>query len=180
MSFSAVYSGSWIPGPVRAALMLSVMVVTVLTVHRAHGFYAYNNGAEVPIVYSTGAVTVALAGPGQYSLDRMVGITSFVPNMVSGSSSHVESCLDWQASPCGIHQKLPSSHRRPPSTTNDQRARRHPHEELRRLFDQPELNREQRRQCHRPARTFPLETDLERPRDRLCESMSPQLLVQPR
>lgn len=66
-------------GPIGPALMLLVMVVAVLTVHRGHGFYAYNNGAEVPIVYSTVAVTVALAGPGQYSLDRMVGISSFVP-----------------------------------------------------------------------------------------------------
>jgi len=52
-------------GPVGPALMISVMVVAILTFHRGHDFFVYNNGAGLSIVYITGAVSVAFAGPGQ-------------------------------------------------------------------------------------------------------------------
>jgi hypothetical protein len=51
--------------PIGPALMISVMLVAILTVDKGHGFFALNNGAELPILYITGAVTVAFAGPGQ-------------------------------------------------------------------------------------------------------------------
>lgn len=63
-------------GPIGPALIVSVMLVAILTVHKGHGFFAFNNGAELPIVYSTGAVAVALAGPGYYSIDHAIGFDS--------------------------------------------------------------------------------------------------------
>jgi putative oxidoreductase len=63
-------------GPFPAALMLAVMVVAIVTVHLGHGFFAANNGVEVPLLYITGAVVVAFAGPGMYSLDQLLGLDS--------------------------------------------------------------------------------------------------------
>jgi putative oxidoreductase len=64
-------------GPIGPALMLSVMVVAIATVHWANGLFAQNNGIEVPLLYSTAAVAIALTGYGAYSLDAALGLTSF-------------------------------------------------------------------------------------------------------
>ncbi|MDF2771068.1 MAG: hypothetical protein K0S86_561 [Geminicoccaceae bacterium] len=63
-------------GPFPAALILAVMVVAIVTVHSGHGFFASNDGVEVPVLYITGAVVVALAGPGVFSLDHFLGLDS--------------------------------------------------------------------------------------------------------
>ena len=63
-------------GPFPAALILAVMVVAIVTVHSGHGFFASNDGVEVPVLYITGALVVAFAGPGIYSLDRLLGLDS--------------------------------------------------------------------------------------------------------
>jgi putative oxidoreductase len=64
-------------GPIGPALMLSVMLVAILTVHKANGFFATANGIELPGLYLIGSVSVALAGPGGYSLDYILGLDSF-------------------------------------------------------------------------------------------------------
>lgn len=51
-------------GPIRPALMITVMLVATLTFHRGHGFFNVTGGPELPILYITGALVVALAGPG--------------------------------------------------------------------------------------------------------------------
>jgi putative oxidoreductase len=61
-------------GPVGPALLLSVMIVAAVSVHWKHGLFAGTNGIEVPLLYATGAVTLALAGPGPFSLDAVLGI----------------------------------------------------------------------------------------------------------
>jgi putative oxidoreductase len=61
-------------GPVGPALMIAVMIVAMRTVHVGHGFFATTNGIELPLLYATAAVTVALAGPGWYSLDNFLGL----------------------------------------------------------------------------------------------------------
>jgi putative oxidoreductase len=61
-------------GPVGPALMISVMIVAAITVHWEHGLFATNNGIEVPLLYATAALTFALVGYGQYSLDAWLGI----------------------------------------------------------------------------------------------------------
>ena len=61
-------------GPVGPALMLSVMVVAAVTVHWKGGFFAQSNGIELPFLYAAGAVALALAGPGRFSLDALLGL----------------------------------------------------------------------------------------------------------
>lgn len=60
-------------GPVGPALMIVVMVVAILSVHWSAGFFNDKKGIELPLMYATGAFVLAFAGPGAYSLDRLVG-----------------------------------------------------------------------------------------------------------
>jgi|SRR5690348_6531410 putative oxidoreductase len=64
-------------GPVGPALMISVMVVAMMTVHRKNKFFVTTNGIEHPLVFTTIAVGLALTGPGRYSLDAALGSTRF-------------------------------------------------------------------------------------------------------
>lgn len=61
-------------GAVGPMLVLSTMLVAMLSVHVKNGFWATNNGIEVPFIYATGAVTLAFAGFGAISLDALLGI----------------------------------------------------------------------------------------------------------
>lgn len=61
-------------GPIGPALLLSVMIVAAVSVHWSHGLFASTNGIEVPLLYATGALTLALTGPGAYSLDAVLGL----------------------------------------------------------------------------------------------------------
>jgi len=62
-------------GPVGPALILSVMLVAAVSVHW-HGVFAASNGVEVPLLYSVVAVALALIGPGQYSVDALLGLAA--------------------------------------------------------------------------------------------------------
>ena len=61
-------------GPIGPALMISVMTVAMITVHWEHGLFAADNGIEVPLLYATAALGLALTGYGHYSLDAWLGI----------------------------------------------------------------------------------------------------------
>ena len=62
--------------PIGSALVLSVMIVAAVSVHWEHGLFAASNGIEVPLLYATGATTLALTGPGRFSLDAALGLSS--------------------------------------------------------------------------------------------------------
>ena len=60
-------------GPVGPALLLSVMIVVMMHQWR-NGFFATNNGIELPLLYATAGVELAFTGPGIYSLDEALGL----------------------------------------------------------------------------------------------------------
>jgi putative oxidoreductase len=62
-------------GPLGPALIISVMVVAIATVHWQHGVFAQTNGIETPLLYAVGAVALALTGPGAYSLDALLRLS---------------------------------------------------------------------------------------------------------
>ena len=62
-------------GPLGPAMIISVMVVAIATVHWQHGVFAQNNGVEVPLLYGAGAAAIALIGNGAYSLDAALGLS---------------------------------------------------------------------------------------------------------
>ena len=61
-------------GPIGPALIVSVMLVAMFTVHWQNGLFASDNGIEVPLLYSTGAVALALIGFGRFSIDAWLGL----------------------------------------------------------------------------------------------------------
>ena len=63
-------------GPIGPALMLSVMIVAAVSVHWQHGLFASSNGIEVPLLYGAAGLALALTGPGRYSIDGLLGLTS--------------------------------------------------------------------------------------------------------
>ena len=71
---SGLLIGLGLFGPVGPALLLPVMIVAAVGVHWKNGLFAAANGIEVPLLYSTIAVALALAGPGRLSLDAVLGI----------------------------------------------------------------------------------------------------------
>jgi len=60
-------------GPVGPALIIVVMLVAMVTVHWKNGFFAGKNGIELALMNSAGLLAIAFAGPGAYSLDRVLG-----------------------------------------------------------------------------------------------------------
>ncbi|WP_048600949.1 DoxX family protein [Rubeoparvulum massiliense] len=58
--------------PIGGILIAGTMLVAILKVHGANGFWASNNGYELNLVLLAVAVGVALSGPGQYALDAIL------------------------------------------------------------------------------------------------------------
>jgi putative oxidoreductase len=64
---------------VSAAGLVAMMTVAFVTVHRAAGFWITarpDEGWEYVFVLSLGAVTLALVGPGEWSVDHVLGIAA--------------------------------------------------------------------------------------------------------
>jgi putative oxidoreductase len=68
-------------GPLGPALIISVMIVAIATVHWTHGLFAQNNGIELPLLYIAAAAAIALIGNGAYSLDALLRLT-WAPEVV--------------------------------------------------------------------------------------------------
>jgi putative oxidoreductase len=60
--------------PAAAAAIVSSMVVAIATVHWNNGLLAMTNGIELPFLYLTAALSLALTGAGAYSLDAVLGL----------------------------------------------------------------------------------------------------------
>jgi putative oxidoreductase len=60
--------------PVGAAAVLATMIVAMVSVHLKNGFFAANNGIEMPLLFAAAALGVAFTGGGAYSLDALLGL----------------------------------------------------------------------------------------------------------
>jgi putative oxidoreductase len=71
-------------GPIGPALVVSVMIVALMSVHWGHGLFAATNGIEVPLLYAASATSLAFTGPGLYSLDALFGLTAMWTTATAG------------------------------------------------------------------------------------------------
>jgi putative oxidoreductase len=69
--------------PLACAVIISVMIVAIVTVHWPHGLMALTNGVELPVLYAAAALSLALTGPGDYSLDATFGLRSSWPTQLT-------------------------------------------------------------------------------------------------
>jgi putative oxidoreductase len=82
------FTGGWLftlgfLGPVGPMLIIAVMLVASISVHWRNGLFASTNGVEVPLLYATAVIGVALIGYGVYSLDAAFGLTTFwTPSLI--------------------------------------------------------------------------------------------------
>lgn len=60
--------------PLAAAVIIAVMTVASVSVHRKHGFFNHNQGYEYTMVLAVIALSIAMTGPGPFSLDAVLGI----------------------------------------------------------------------------------------------------------
>jgi putative oxidoreductase len=67
-------------GPLGSALALAQMVVAMRSVNEPNGFFAAENGVEVPALYAAAALMLAAGGPGRCSLDSMLRLDAKLRN----------------------------------------------------------------------------------------------------
>ncbi len=61
-------------GPVGPAMLLSVMLTAIETVHKPKGYWAGNGGYEMNTMYILLALVLATHGYGPFSVDRLLGM----------------------------------------------------------------------------------------------------------
>ena len=90
--------------PAAAAIVISVMLVAVVTVHLSKGFFAQNGGYEYPFLLATAALTLAFTGPGSLSIDAATGLersgafwgtAALLAGLVGGGTA----LLEWRKAP---------------------------------------------------------------------------------
>jgi putative oxidoreductase len=64
-------------GPIGPMLIVATMVVAILSVHVEHGFFASNNGYELPLTNIALVLLLAFTGYGRYGLDAAFGWAAF-------------------------------------------------------------------------------------------------------
>lgn len=62
-------------GPVGPAMLLSVMLVAVETVHRPKGYWNTNGGFEMNTMFALLALMLANEGYGTFSIDHLLGLS---------------------------------------------------------------------------------------------------------
>lgn len=79
--------------PIAGALVVAVMVAAILAVHLDKGFFAANGGYEFPFAIGLGALAIAFAGGGKWSIDQALdwnlagdtwGITAAIAGIALG------------------------------------------------------------------------------------------------
>ncbi len=61
--------------PVGSAIAVAVMFTAAVSAHLSNGFFAHKGGYEYTFILAVSAVTLAFTGPGEYSVDQVIGIS---------------------------------------------------------------------------------------------------------
>ncbi|MBY8863577.1 DoxX family protein [Nocardia sp. CA2R105] len=61
--------------PIAGAGFVGLMLVAAWTVHRANGFFSVNSGWEYNLALAVIGISVSTTGPGDWSLDRVLGLS---------------------------------------------------------------------------------------------------------
>jgi putative oxidoreductase len=69
-------------GPTGPALIFLVMIVAIGTIHLQNGFFASKNGFELNAFYVAASLALTFGGPGEYSLDRVLGLNTYFSTQV--------------------------------------------------------------------------------------------------
>lgn len=72
--------------PAGPTAVASTMAVAGSTAHRGKGAFAKDGGPELPIAYLAASAALAAAGPGRFSLDRLLG-TRLPGKIVAGTAA---------------------------------------------------------------------------------------------
>ncbi len=70
--------------PVGATAVLAAMLVAMVSVHLKNGFFATNNGIELPFLFAAAALGIAFNGGGAISLDALLGLKFLAQPYVVG------------------------------------------------------------------------------------------------
>lgn len=65
-----------------AAGIVGLMAVAFWVAHRGKGFFVFSDGWEYTAVLATAAVVIAMLGPGDWSVDHVIGITDVMDGPV--------------------------------------------------------------------------------------------------
>jgi putative oxidoreductase len=70
-------------GPIGPALIIAVMFIAMVTVHWKNGFFVSSNGVELPLMNIAGALALAFAGFGAYSIDAVAPVAMLATPQVA-------------------------------------------------------------------------------------------------
>ena len=101
---SGVLVAAGLATPLAAAVLVSVMLVAIVTVHISKGFFAQNGGYEYPLLLGVAGLTVAFTGPGSLSLDAVLGYPLSgmfwgVAALLAGAAGGGGALLEWRRAP---------------------------------------------------------------------------------
>lgn len=90
--------------PAAAAVVISVMLVAVVTVHLDKGFFAQNGGYEYAFVLAVATLTLAFTGPGSFSIDALIGLARSgvvwgIAALLAGLLGGGTALLEWRKAP---------------------------------------------------------------------------------
>jgi putative oxidoreductase len=91
--------------PLAAAVIVAVMLVAIVGVHAAKGFFAQNGGFEYPLTIGAAAAALGFTGPGAFSLDAALGlfpgpvwgVAALVAGLLMGVAPLVARRTEWPA-----------------------------------------------------------------------------------
>ncbi|OMP66023.1 DoxX family protein [Domibacillus epiphyticus] len=58
--------------PLAGVLIAATMVIAIVKVHGANGFWSTQNGYEYNVILIAAAIGIAMTGPGQFALDALI------------------------------------------------------------------------------------------------------------